>query len=307
MNIRLRQLRAFKAIVEHGTVSDAAVALGLTQSTVSKTLAGFERELGFLLFDRHGRRLSLSEQGRIFLRQTGDVIELLQGINTAATDIRDNKAARFRVTAIGPLSMSSFLPIVLARHALEYPSFRYAVVTKTRAEIDDWIAGQHSDVGLTLLPVQRRQLSARAFARVRAVAIVPVGHELARRRHLAPSDMQNHDLIMPRSSVRLRNLVEASFIQAGVELRLRFETSNAVSTANLVAEGNGVAIVDPFTLTGIPGRKIRALRWEPATVLNYGLIWLGNRPLGIHERRLLELAAEVSQEMATQHASFALA
>ncbi|MYK33180.1 MAG: LysR family transcriptional regulator, partial [Boseongicola sp. SB0670_bin_30] len=54
MNIRLRQLRAFKAIVENASVSEAAVARGLTQSSVSKMLAGFEAEHGFALFDRAG-------------------------------------------------------------------------------------------------------------------------------------------------------------------------------------------------------------------------------------------------------------
>ena len=211
MNIRLRQLRAFKAIVENASVSEAAVALGLTQSSVSKMLAGFEAELGFALFDRVGRRLHLTEQGRQFYRRTDNAIELLDSIRTAAEDIRDNVAARFRVTAIGPLSMSGFLPGVLRQLGTEFPEFRFSVETKVRAEIEDWVVGQHADVGLTLLPVRRGQLSSRIFASVQAVAILPKGHPLAGRNRLSPAEISDADIIMPRPAVRLRNLVEASF------------------------------------------------------------------------------------------------
>ena len=307
MNIRLRQLRAFKAIVENASVSEAAVALGLTQSSVSKMLAGFEAELGFALFDRIGRRLHLTEQGRQFYRQTDNAMELLDGIKTAAEDIRDNVAARFRVAAIGPLSMSGYLPKVLRQLGAEYPEFRFSVETKTRAEIEDWILGQHADVGLTLLPVQRGQLSSRTFARVRAVAILPKGHPSAGCKCLSPSEIADADIVMPRQTVRLRNLVEASFIQAGVELRPRFVTSNAVATASLVAAGNGIAVIDPFTVTGIPPDRIHVVPWEPTTFLSYGTIWTGSRALAAHERRLHEMAESVAQDLARSQRHFALA
>ena len=307
MNIRLRQLRAFKAIVENASVSEAAVALGLTQSSVSKMLAGFEAELGFALFDRVGRRLHLTEQGRQFYRRTENAMELLDSIRTAAEDIRDNVAARSRITAIGPLSMSGFLPRVLRQLGAEYPEFRFSVETKVRAEIEDWIVGQHADVGLTLLPVRRGQLSSRTFASVHAVAILPKGHPLAGQNCLSPAAIAEADIIMPKPAVRLRNLVEASFVQAGVELRPRYETSNAVSTASLVAAGNGIAVIDPFTVTGTPPGKIRVLPWEPVTVLNYGTIWSGSRALAAHERRLHEMAESVAQDLARSERNFVLA
>ncbi len=307
VNIRLRQLRAFKAIVENASVSEAAVALGLTQSSVSKMLAGFEAELGFALFDRVGRRLHLTEQGRQFFHRTEDAMELLDSIRTAAEDIRDNVAARFRVTAIGPLSLSGFLPRILRQFGAEYPEFRFSVETKVRAEIEDWIVGQHADVGLTLLPVRRGQLSSRTFASVQAVAILPKGHPLAGQNCLSPAAIADADIIMPRPAVRLRNLVEASFVQAGVELRPRFETSNAVSTASLVAAGNGIAVIDPFTVTGAPPGKIHVVPWEPTTILNYGTIWSGSRALAAHERRLHEVAENVAQDLARSQRHFVLA
>ncbi len=152
--------------------------------------------------------------------------------------------------------MSAFLPRVFKRFARVHPDLQIMAEPKTRAEIEDWIANSHADVGFTFLPVQRGQLPSRSVAGGRAVAIVPAGHALSERRGLAPAEFPAGEIVLPRPTVRLRNLVEASFIQAGVELRPWIETSNAVATANLVAEGDGVAVIDPFAVTAIPAGKV---------------------------------------------------
>lgn len=286
MSIRLRQLRTFKAIVDQGSVSDAAVALGLTQSSVSKSIAGFEAELGFHLFDRVGRRLSLSAQGRAFLTRTGSAIDLLEGIEAAADDIRDNQTARLRLTAIGPILMSGFLPRVLVQFSQDLPDIRLSVETKSRAEVEDWVANGHTDLAFTLLPIQRGRLKVREIASVKAVVMLPMGHPLAALETLSPKDLEPERIVMPRASVRLRTLVEAGFHQAGIALNPWIETSNAVSTADLVTHGNGVAVIDPFTVTGVALDKVVIRPWKPDILLSYGLIWSGERSHAPFEQRL---------------------
>ena len=215
MKIRLRQLRAFKAIVETGSVSDAAAMLCLTQSTVSKTLAGFEEELGFRLFERVGRRLRLSEQGRAFYREASSAIELLEGIHLTATGIRDNRGERIKICAIGPIALSGLIPETLARFSSDSPEFSYSLEMKPRIEIEDWVSNRHSDIGFTLFPVDRSRLNSRTLVRVRAVAVVPKNHPLSDREVLSPEIAHRADIIMPKASVRLRGLVEAGFVQAG--------------------------------------------------------------------------------------------
>lgn len=277
MNIRLRQLRTFKAIVDHGSVSEAALALNLTQSSLSKSLANFEAELGFLLFDRIGRRLSLSVQGRAFLDQAINSIELLEGLETAAMNIRDNLGARFRLAAIGPIVLSGLLPRAIAEFSQQRPDVEFAIETKNRAEMEDWVAGGKADIGLTVFPVHPNRFGARQFARVKAVTVLPAGHHLAEKSVLSPGDLEGENVIMPRLAARVRNLVESSFLQAGHMLRPKFETTTAVAAAHLVAAGNGVAVLDPFTVTGLPTDKVVVVPWQPEIELRYGMIWPGYR------------------------------
>lgn len=297
MNIKLRQLQAFKAIVDTGSVSEASVVLGLTQSSVSKLLAGFETELGFALFERVGRRLRLSQKGQMFLAKAGNAVELLEDIRTVAQDIRDNLGRRLRVSAIGPLAFGSVMPEAITRFAESYSEFTYSIEMKLRIEIEDWVLSGHSDIGLTLLPVTREQIRKRVFANTHAVAIVPAGHPLSERMAVSPADLERADIILPKSSVRLRVLVEADFVKAGVPLRLRYETSNAISTVHLVAQGLGVAVVDPFSLTAVPRSSITVIRWEPDTELSYGMIWPSFRELVPHEEKFFEDTQAVAKEL----------
>ena len=293
MNIRLRQLRAFKAIVETGSVSAASVSLGLTQSSVSKLLAGFEEELGFQLFERIGRRLRLSEQGRLFLDRASTAIDLLEDIQSEAIDIRDNQGKRLRLCAVGPLIHSHVIPQALASFAQKHPDFAFSIEMKKRIEIEEWIIQRHSDIGFTLFPIDPTQLNARTLANVHPVVAMRRDHPLAGRAVIEPKDLRDVDLIMPKGSVRLRGVLEADFVQANVHLRPRFETSNAITTVHLIAHGNGVAIIDPFSISGSPNPDLKILKWAPETVLSYGMIWPNFRNLTHFEEDFFQAAKDV--------------
>ena len=64
MKITLRQTDVFAAVAREGSVTRAAEALSMTQSSASQALADFEAQLGAPCFDRHGKRLILNEVGR---------------------------------------------------------------------------------------------------------------------------------------------------------------------------------------------------------------------------------------------------
>lgn len=290
MNIRMRQLRVFKAVVEAGTVSEAGLLLSLTQSSVSKTLAALEEELGFLLFDRIGRRLKPSREGRLFYKKIENALETFDGIQTAAHDIRDNQGKRLRVCAIGPMLCSQLVPGALTEFSKTYPDFNFSVDLIPRIEIEEWMTERHSDLGFTLLPVETSQLNFEVLASVNAVAIVPTGHSLEKRRFLQPSDCIDQHLILPRPAVRVRGLVEANFVEAGINLSVRTQTTSAVSTSHLVGNGLGIGILDPFTATGIQNGRIVLIPWKPDIKLSYGVIWPKSRKLTSHEQAFIDIA-----------------
>lgn len=292
MNIRMRQLKALLAIVDTGSVTAAANELSLTQSTVSKLLSALEIELEFSLFDRIGKTLQLTEKGRLFLKQARLSLEAFEDVTKSAKDIRENHGKRLRISTVGPLSYAPIVPAALARFSRWNPEFALTLDNKVRIEIEEWIAQGHADLGFTLLPASHPAIEARELVSVQAMAVVPVDHPLASRSRLQPEDVVGETIVMPHSKARVRTLVEANFVSAGLTLSPNIETSNAVSAVSLVSQGAGLSVLDPFSALSMSADHVRLVPWEPETSMTYGMIFQSHRALSALEEQIFEFVVE---------------
>ncbi|WP_181784741.1 LysR family transcriptional regulator, partial [Pseudonocardia pini] len=112
--VSLYKLSVFCQVVEHGTITRAAQELGLTQPVVSEHVRMLERRLESLLFERRGRRLELTESGRVTYEWARDVVRRTREAEVLLRDLADNKASTIRVASC-TASAAALLPdIVLA-------------------------------------------------------------------------------------------------------------------------------------------------------------------------------------------------
>ena len=95
----LRQLRTFVAISEHGTVSQAARVLHITQPALSRQIDGLEAEFGFELFERVGRRLRLTAQGEQLLGDCRSLLACAGALRERAQALRRGDIKVLKVAA----------------------------------------------------------------------------------------------------------------------------------------------------------------------------------------------------------------
>lgn len=286
MNIRFRHMRAFLAIVDSGSASKAARELGMTQSSVSKLLKSFETEVGFALFARIGRHLKLTDQGRVFLPRVRNAYRSLDDVRKLAEDLKDNQGKRLRLCAIGPIAHTGHLTRALGRFSRRYPDDVVSLDTKSRIEIDNWVRQDHADLGFTLLPSDHTELASRVMVETEAIGVVPAQHRFAGRQYLRPEDLANEPLVLPHSTARVRLLLEAAFLDAGLRLRPRFEATSATTAAQMVSEGLGVSVLDPYSVQSVPAANIAIIPWRPKMKLTYGMIMQKDRVLTSREEDL---------------------
>ncbi|MBR8247424.1 LysR family transcriptional regulator [Burkholderia cenocepacia] len=93
----LAQIEAFACIAEHGSITKAAAHLGKDRSTVSELLEFFEIELGFALFARSGRSLSLTSEGERLQRQARLLLRQAQAFGAAAKGVPSGIADAIRI------------------------------------------------------------------------------------------------------------------------------------------------------------------------------------------------------------------
>jgi DNA-binding transcriptional LysR family regulator len=191
--VELRQLRVFAAVVDAGTHTRAARALGLSQSTVSETLSALERTLGVRLFRKAPKGLALTASGEILLayahRMSGLTSELVRALAEASPDVN----ATLVVSAVESVG-SYVLPSRLAALRARWPGVRAEVLTGTCAEIRDRVAAGLSDVGLVLEREDGPESDA-ILAKARLLILGAPTHALARRGGAA-DEMRHCDFYM---------------------------------------------------------------------------------------------------------------
>src|SRR4249920_1736050 len=107
MNLTLRQLHAFCAVAELGSFTAAAGKLHLTQSALSVLVRELEHQLGTRVFDRHTRRVLLTEAGAELLPRAARVLAELEQAVAEVGALRDKRRGRLRLAM--PQLMASTL------------------------------------------------------------------------------------------------------------------------------------------------------------------------------------------------------
>jgi DNA-binding transcriptional LysR family regulator len=257
----LRRLRAFAAVAEHGTVLRAAQVLHITQPALSRQVAGLERELGFALFERIGRRLLLTPRGEQFLRDSRSLLAHARAVSERAQDLRRGEGGVLRVAA-SALTIEGAFPAFLHRHAAHAPDVELALV-----EEDD--PAQHlnllerGEVHLSVNVVNNVRLDDPRFAhhplpRFHVLAACAPSLGLDRGDTVDIRQLARHPLLLPNTSFATRSIFDAACRLGGVK-----PTAGAVSKAAhallaLAAAGHGIAII-PSILR--PDRRaLRAMR-----------------------------------------------
>ncbi|GAA3606033.1 LysR family transcriptional regulator [Gibbsiella greigii] len=140
------ELRAFAAIVEHGSFTRAAAHLGVTASTLSQTVRRVEERLGVRLLNRTTRSVAPTEAGQRLIRRLAPALQELEGA------VLDAKQSAQRIAGVLRLNTSrvaavTYLAPILGKFLLAYPDVRMDIVTEERL-ID--IVAERFDAGIRL-------------------------------------------------------------------------------------------------------------------------------------------------------------
>lgn len=288
--VKLRQLRAYQAVMASGSVSAAAEALNLTQPAISKQLAALEQALGLQLFHRRkGGPMTPTREGVAYFKAIESVLDGVGSLQDIARDIAEHARPRLRIAATPPLINSRSLMDSLRHFRAENPTAKLALEPRHRTEIEDWVVSGQVDIALALLPVEHPGLTAVPLIETRAVAVLPKSHILSRAPHLRAADLRGHSLILPsRQPLRMR--MEPFLEDAQGRIPVDIESSSAITCCRLVAAGMGVTISDPFSPTAFSSTDIKVVEWRPEVPLTYGaLIRKDRHPDTMVERLLTQI------------------
>ena len=287
MDVRL--LEAFRAVVDHRSVTQAAAAMGVTQPAVSAQIARLEQELGFPLFDRTNGRLKPTAEGMLFYAEADKVLAGMDRLSEAARQIRTAQAGRL-IIASHPSAAISLLPGLVSAFVAERPSVHVRLLSRNSDLIGRLLPSESYDIGIAELPVDDAAVRLTRF-RLRCVAILPATHPLVCRPTLSPQALSRQPAVALTRTLQTSARVALAFAEAGAQWSPVVEAEYFASVCGLVASGTGWSVVDPFSASTFRHLGLVARPFEPAIYYEIGAFCARDREPSVLAQSFLSMLA----------------
>jgi molybdate transport repressor ModE-like protein len=224
-NLEMRQLRALVALIDQGSITEAARSLRLAQSTVSEALAALERALGATVVRRRrgSRESILTAAGRALLPRARDLLAAID--ETCAAVAEAALETRGTVNIVADESVSTYVLSAALRHLrARWPNTRFPVSVATCPEIRQGVRDGTFDAGLLLEgadnPFEDFEVIAPAIP---LVVFGPSSHPLAQRKHREPAarrDLAAFDMFATDASGDVHTLISRFLLEELATVRL---------------------------------------------------------------------------------------
>lgn len=266
----LTVLRALKSLRDTGSVSRTAAGLGLTQSAVSRAIAGYEQATGLTLLRRETRPLTLTEAGEVVVAHATDIDRSLAALAGELAALRQNRAGTLRIGSFGPTASTRILPDLLSRFRKAHPRITVSIKEGPDDTTRETLSKGLTDVAVLSDPVD--DLDALPIATDRLVALLPDGHPLTARPAVSPGDLAALPFIMTLAGNEPAIL--DWFRAAGHRPDTRHRVQQTHSILALVGAGQGAAIVASLSLP----QDMAGVRTVPLTPGTERQIYLVKKP-----------------------------
>lgn len=242
--MEIKQWRCFVVLAEIGNIRRAASLLAMSQPALSVRLQHLEEAVGYALFERAARGVSLTERGRRLLPHAKELLARAAETEESARAIGRGAIGRLEI-GITPVAALSLFPGTARRFGLAHPGVALAVTEGLSHELEDAVARRQLDIAIVHTPSSRDDLVVREVARERFVAAVPATHALAGAQRIAPQDLRDEVVIGVRRDVGPVTFdhIVGWFARAGVTLQISQVATSSISTIGLVAAGLGIGLV----------------------------------------------------------------
>ena len=251
--MNLGQLEVFVAIVENGSLTEAAGAVGLTQSAVSYSLSRLEAELGVTLLERGRQGITVTRIGHELLIHARSVLSQVEVIHQKAARERGLTVGKLRFGCI-PQVPPRMLTGILRSFQQQYPDVEVVLFEGNSREIATWLHDGTVDVGSVTEP-QLYALSVQ-IADNEMHVLMSTDHRFAAQATVSIEQALHEPLIGSRTE--LEALV--SRMPTSMSLDLRYQVSEISTIYAMVAEGLGVSILPSMLIdTDLKGLTSRPL------------------------------------------------
>lgn len=244
--MQLLQLQYFLTVARTEHMSHAALHLNITQSSLSKTIAKLEDELGVPLFDRNGKKISLNSYGKYYAKEVEKALRILQNAQEELQEMADIEEDQVSISVMS----STILPPVFKSFYERRPNVRiYQSILPDTVAKERLISGE-IELCVSNTPITGPDIEWLPVLKERLDLIVPINHRLAEYDEIDLLEAKNERFIGYKSGLESVSMFEQCCLQAGFSPNIVFEGTEMSIVLQLVNEGQGITFYPQYSFLG---------------------------------------------------------
>lgn len=237
----LRALEIFRAVASEGSVSKAAQKLNRVQSNVSTRVKQLEEQLGIVLFERQGRGLALTSEGRLLLSYAEQLHELSAETVEALKDGKPR--GTFRLGTMESTAAAR-LPAILSRYHVQYPDVDFVLQTATAAALIESLLSYEIEAAFLAEPVNVGRIETMPVFKERLVLVAPSTYPPLKR----IAEISGRTMIAFEEGCAYRRYLQDWLLETGIVPGGVVVVNSYLAILACVTAGTGFAVVPQSVL-----------------------------------------------------------
>jgi len=238
-------MRAFLSVAETSSFTKAAQLMNLTQSAISHSIKSLEEQLGVCLIERSGKRLSITQDGSIYLKRCQKVMRELDLAHQELTNLKQWSQGRIRIGATHSM-VKYVLPSVLREFRECFPRCEVVVITGDSSTLIEKLDAAEIDYAFGMKSkhpswCQYEQLFSDELGLVTSSA-----HPWAQQEKVAFEELQKDSYLVYGKSSETFRLIREQIEKLGVKLNISMNLDDMEAIKEMAKIGLGVGIVAPW-------------------------------------------------------------
>jgi len=243
--MNIDKLRTFCTVVEYDSFSRASEILFCSQPAISKQIRSLEKELGYPLFDREGKKISLNANGKVVYKYSQKILK----------DISDMKYALMEQNNISNLSVSFGTTNFIGVHVItpQINKFKDLFPDIPLTFTIDFTPGilkmlHHNKVSFAFISesnllINYPDIKTELFMEDELVLVVPNNHRWVDKKSVSLSDITSERFLLSQSGSAVRNFIEKQLSTHGINLKNKANFYNIEGIKQSLLNGHGVSIL----------------------------------------------------------------
>jgi len=273
--LNLHRLRVFHAVARRESYSRAAEDLHISQPAVSRHVLDLEEELGAKLFHRLGRRIVLTEAGRLMADYAQRIFILADEARRALDELEGLERGRLKLGASSTPG-NYLLPRALAAFQARYPGLEVSLDILASHDVVDRILRQELDLGFVGATFDA-ELHVQPYVEDEVVLILRPGHPLASVRTIPREVLEKETFILRDIASGTRTVADAEIKARGITIRRMLELRSVEAVKQAVAEGLGISFISRYAVALEVRHKVLAVAADPRLRFRRPLVMISRK------------------------------